>query len=94
MDECADAAAKLANRYEPFEALVRWMRRFADLIATKRGLARGLNATDPAYSALPEYFFARLEPALQMLLDSAIEAKAIRRDFEASELLQAVAALG
>jgi AcrR family transcriptional regulator len=94
VDECADAAAKLASRHEPFEALVRWMRRFADFIATKRGLARGLNSSDPAYSALPGYFFARLGPALQMLLDAAIESKAIRRGFKASELLQAVAALG
>jgi AcrR family transcriptional regulator len=94
VDECADAAAKLASRYEPFEALVRWMRRFADFIATKRGLARGLNSSDPAYSALPDYFFARLGPALQMLLDAAIESKAIRRGFTASELLQAVTALG
>ena len=94
VDECADAAAKLASRYEPFEALARWMRRFADFIATKRGLARGLNSSDPAYSALPDYFFGRLGPALQMLLDAAIESKAIRRGFEASELLQAVAALG
>ena len=92
--ECADAAAKLASRHEPFEALARWMRRFADFIATKRGLARGLNSSDPAYSALPSYFFARLGPALQMLLDAAIESRAIRRGFDASELLQAVAALG
>jgi AcrR family transcriptional regulator len=94
VDECAEAAAKLARRYEPFEALARWMRRFADFIATKRGLARGLNSSDPAYSALPGYFFDRLEPALQMLLDAAIEAKAIRPGFKAIELLQAVAALG
>ncbi|HEV7764095.1 MAG TPA: helix-turn-helix domain-containing protein [Thermoanaerobaculia bacterium] len=94
VDDCADAAAKLASRYEPFEALARWMRRFADFIATKRGLARGLNSSDPAYSALAGYFFGRLGPALQMLLDAAVEAKAIRRGFKASELLQAVAALG
>lgn len=94
VDECADSAAALASRHDPFEALARWMRRFADFIATKRGMARGLNSTDPAYSALPSYFFARLGPALQMLLDAAVESKAIRRGFEANELLQAVAALG
>jgi AcrR family transcriptional regulator len=94
VDECAEAATKLASRHEPFEALARWMRRFADFIATKRGLARGLNSSDPAYSALPGYFFARLGPALQMLLDAAMESQAIRRGFNARELLQAVAALG
>jgi hypothetical protein len=70
------------------------MRRFADFIATKRGLARGLYSSDPAYSALPGYFFGRLGPALQMLLDAAVESNAVRRGFQASELLQAVAALG
>jgi AcrR family transcriptional regulator len=94
VDECAAAAAKLAIRHEPFDALARWMRRFAEFIATKRGLARGLNSSDPAYSALPGYFFARLAPALQMLLDAAIESRVIRRGFKANELLQAVAALG
>ena len=94
VDECADAAATLASRHAPFEALARWMRRFADFIATKRGLARGLNSSDPAYSALPSYFFARLCPALQMLLDAAIASNSIRRGFDATELLQAVAALG
>ena len=94
VDECAEEAAKLAGRYEPFEALARWMRRFADFIATKRGMARGLNSSDPAYSALPGYFFSRLGPALQTLLDAAVESEAIRPGFKANELLQAVAALG
>ena len=94
VDECAEAAAKLAGRYEPFEALARWMQRFVDFIATKRGMARGLNSSDPAYSALPGYFFSRLGPELQMLLDAAVESKAIRPGFKANELLQAVAALG
>lgn len=94
VDECADAAEDLASRHPPFEALARWMQRFADFIATKRGLAKGLNSSDPAYSALPLYFFGRLGPALQRLLDSALESRAIRPGFEAGELLQAVAALG
>lgn len=94
VDDCAEAAANLASLHEPFEALARWMRRFADFIATKRGLAKGLNSSDPAFSALPGYFFGRLGPALQMLLDAAVASRAIRPGFEAAELLQAVAALG
>ncbi|PMR74080.1 TetR family transcriptional regulator [Billgrantia endophytica] len=94
VDDCADAATELANKHEPFEAFARWMGHFADFISTKRGLARGLNSSDPAYSALPGYFFSRLGPALQMLLDAAVESRAIRHGYEAGELLQAVAALG
>lgn len=94
MDECAEAAAKLAGWHEPFEALARWMRPFAEFIATKRGMARGFYSSDPAYSALPGYFFSRLGPALRILLDAAIESKAIRPGFKANALLQAVAAQG
>jgi hypothetical protein len=54
------AASVLASKYEPDEALARWMQRFVDFIATKRGLATALHSGDPAYSALPGYFNKRL----------------------------------
>ena len=94
VDECANAAEKLANQYEPFEALSRWMLCYTNFIATKRGLAKGLSSSDPTYSALPGYLFNHLGPALQMLLDAAVESKSIRDEFHANELLIAIAALG
>lgn len=94
VDECANAAAKLANQYEPFEALSHWMLCYTDFITTKRGLAKGLSSSDPTYSALPGYLFSHLGPALQMLLDAAVESKSIRDEFQANELLLAIAALG
>jgi hypothetical protein len=48
---------------------------------------------DPAYSALPAYFYKRLHPALQILLDAAVAAKAVRPGTEAYDLLRAVANL-
>ena len=39
IDACADAAPVLAAEHEPGEALALWMQRYADFIATKRGLA-------------------------------------------------------
>ncbi len=57
----------------------------------------GLSLTHMAIAfvlAHPGYFFSRLGPALQTLLDDAVESKAIRSGFKANELLQAVAALG
>src|ERR1700743_491447 len=49
VDACADAASVLASKYEPGEALARWMQHFVDFIATNRGLAAELHSVDPAY---------------------------------------------
>jgi len=93
VDVCADAAASLAKKYEPGEALACWMQRFVDFVATKRGLAAALHSGDPAYRALPEYFDKRLKPALVGLLNAAIAAKAVRPGIEPADLLRAVATL-
>jgi len=93
MDACADAAVSLSAEYEPGEALVLWMQRFADFIMAKRGLAAALHSGNPAYEALPIYFDERMIPALQGLLDRAVAAGAARGDVEASELLRAGAQL-
>ena len=93
VDACADAASVLASKYEPGEALARWMQRFVDFIATKRGLAAALHSGDPAYSALPGYFNKRLLPALKTLLDTAVAAGVVRPGIEAGDLLRAVATL-
>ena len=75
VDACADAASVIASKYEPGEALARWMQRYVDFIATKRGLAAALHSGDPAYSALPGYFDKRLRPALKTLLDTAVRSE-------------------
>ena len=90
---CADAAATLAAKYDPAEALSRWMQRYVDFIGTKQGLADALHSGDPAYSALPQYFDEYLRPALKGLLDEAVRIKAIRPGVEARELLGAVGTL-
>jgi AcrR family transcriptional regulator len=93
IDACADAASVIASKHEPGEALARWMQRYVDFIATKRGLAAALHSGDPAYSALPGYFDKRLRPALEMLLDAATRAGVVRPGIEADDLLRAVATL-
>jgi len=93
IDACADAAAVLAAQAPPFEALARWMRRYAEFLGTKRGLATALHSGDPVFDNLPAYFHEKLKPALQTLLDTAVAAGAIRPDFEAKELLTAAASL-
>jgi AcrR family transcriptional regulator len=93
VDACADAASVIASKYEPGEALARWMQRYVDFITTKRGLAAALHSGDPAYIALPVYFNKRLQPALKTLLDAAVAARVVRPGIEADDLLRAVATL-
>ena len=93
IDACADAARVFAAESEPGEALARWMQRYVDFIATKRGLAGALQSDSAAYAALPDYFSSRLRPALDALLDAAVASQAIRPGFEADELLKAAATL-
>jgi AcrR family transcriptional regulator len=93
VDACADAAPVLAASHGPGEALSRWMERYMDFIATKRGLAAALHSGDPAFDGLPAYFQERLRPALQNLLDAAASAGEIRSGIEPQDLLRAVASL-
>jgi AcrR family transcriptional regulator len=93
VDACAAAAPPLAREHEPVEALARWLRRYTSFIATKRGLAAALHSGDPAYEGLPEYFRQQLVPALQSLLNAAVDAGQVRAGVEPSELLRAVGSL-
>ena len=93
VNACADAALELASRYETGDALAKWMERYVDFIATKRGLAAALHSGDPAYSALPVYFKTRLLPALSTLLNAAVAAGSVRAGIDAEDLLHAAANL-
>lgn len=93
IDACAGAAETIADNHEPGEALVRWLRRYAQLLGTKRGLAAALHSGDSAYDALPGYFDTRMQPALRTLLDAASAAGGFRGDVDPNDLLHAVAYL-
>ena len=93
IDAVADAGPALSARYEPAEALTRWIHRFIELLATKRGLASALHSGDPAFAGLPGYFRQRLGPTLAALLDAAVAVGAVRGDIDAEDLLAAITAL-
>lgn len=93
VDACAAEAVKLAAGHPPYEALRRWLKRYTGFIATKKGLAAALYTDDPAFTALPDYFRARFEPALATLLNAAATAGDIRADVAPYDLLRAVANL-
>lgn len=93
MDACVDAAAELEAAFPPGEALDRWIMRYTEFVATKRGLAAALHSGDAAYEPLAEYFSTRLAPALERLLGVAASSGAITQHVEAAEFLGAVANL-
>ncbi len=93
IDACADAAPVLAAAHSPGEALARWMLRYVDFVAAKRGLAPALHSGDPAFDSLRANFEQRLRSALQTLLASAAEAGEVRKDVDAEDILGAVASL-
>jgi AcrR family transcriptional regulator len=93
IDACADAGPALSAIHEPASALTHWLHRYTAFVATKRGLATALHSGDPAFDALPGYFFERLGPVLSDLLDAATAAGDIRADVSAKDLLTAVALL-
>jgi AcrR family transcriptional regulator len=93
VDACADAAPALTATHEPGVALAKWLHRYTEFLATKRGLATALHSGDPAFDALPGYFMQRLGPALGSLLEAATATGEIRADISAKDLLHAVAHL-
>jgi AcrR family transcriptional regulator len=93
VDACADAAPILAAEYEPGDALDRWLQRYLDFIAAKRGLSAALHSGNPAFGSLPIYFQEKLRPALRGLLEAASKAGDVRADIDPAELLLAVARL-
>ena len=93
VDACADAAPALAAANEPGAALEKWLHRYTEFVATKRGLAAALHSGDPAFDALPGYFMQRLVPALASLLEAAVASGDIRSGISARDLLHAVANL-
>lgn len=93
IDACLDAAVELAATHAPREALGRWIDRFTDFVATKRGLAQALHSGNPAYDDLPRQLLDRLEPALRDLLDRAVGEGLVRDDVPPREVLATVALL-
>jgi AcrR family transcriptional regulator len=80
VDACADAAPALTAAHEPGVALAKWLHRYTEFLATKRGLATALHSGDPAFDALPGYFMQRLGPTLGSLLEAARASGEIRAD--------------
>jgi AcrR family transcriptional regulator len=90
VDACTAEAKALAAVHPPGEALARWLQRYTEFIATKKGLAAALHSGDPAFEALPAYFRASFEPALNLLLQAAETAGEVRPGVAPYDLLRAI----
>jgi AcrR family transcriptional regulator len=93
VDACADAAPALTAAHEPGAALAKWLHRYTEFLANKRGLGAALHSGDPAFDALPGYFMQRFGPTLGSLLDAATASGEIRAGISPKDLLYAVANL-
>jgi len=93
IDDCADAAAALSAEHDPWTALVQWVQRYTELVATKQGLAAALHSGGPAFKELLEYFWQRFGPAVGSLLYAAAANGDICGDVRAEDLLYSVACL-
>lgn len=93
VDGCAAAADTIAAECPPDQALERWLDRFIEFVAAKRGLSSALHSGDPAYEPLPAYLMGRLAPAASRLLEAAATAGKVRADVNAADFLMAIAQL-
>ncbi len=89
----AMANPALSAEHAPGEALVLWLGRYAELLEAKRGLASALHSGEPMFEALRAYFFERMSPTLEALLDAAAASGEVRDDVATRDLLSAVAKL-
>jgi AcrR family transcriptional regulator len=81
-------------RDEPADAaLATWMRRFANYVAKKRGMAMALKSVLGADSELFTYSHQRIRDALGALVAAAADSGQIRDDVDAEDLLRAMSGI-
>jgi AcrR family transcriptional regulator len=93
IDASADAAPALLAVHDPGAALTLWLLQYTDFLATKPALAPALHSGDPAFDGLRGYFWERLGPALESLLDAATASGEIHAAVSAKDILSAIAHL-
>lgn len=93
VEQLVRLSEQLGTEAPPLEALRRWMHATVGFVATKKGMSTALAIAVHASSDLTVYSIDRLGRALQMLLQRAVEARAIRDDIGAEDILRTVVGL-
>jgi AcrR family transcriptional regulator len=91
VEQLAAAAERLVDDLPPAEALRQWMRLFADYLAPKKVIAPALAAMAGGHSELFATSSKLIRGAVELLLERAIAAGALRDDVEVDDIIQALA---
>lgn len=86
-------AEQLGTDLPPLEALRRWMHANVAFVATKKGMSTALAVAVHSSSDLTVYSMDRLGGALRTLLERAVEARLIRGDIGAEDILRTIVGL-
>lgn len=90
LDRLHEGAAELLAELPPEEALARWMDRFVEYAATKRGMSGALQSVIASGRNPYSQSRAKIVEALMTLLDSARAARTVRDDVDAEDVLLAM----
>ncbi len=86
-----DSAAQLLCESTPDVALRIWMGRYADFVATKRGMADALRALIASGTVSRAQTRPRLTAAIQTMLDAGARARTLRGDVRAEDVTASLA---
>jgi len=90
LDRLHEGAGELLAEHPPEEALARWMDRFVEYAATKRGMSGALQSVIASGRNPYSQSRTKLVEALTTLLDAARAAGAVRDDVDAEDVLLAI----
>src|ERR1700744_5284355 len=82
VEKLAAAERNFAETMPPIEALRSWMLLFVDYIATKKIIARALNALVGSQSKVIEASYGQIWEAIRALVKRAIKSGDIRKDLD------------
>ena len=85
--EVAASAAQLLDRHPPAIALRRWMDRYAEFAAAKRGMAESLRAVFESGAVVRGDTMASIVGAVESLLDAGAADGSLRSDVRADDVV-------
>jgi AcrR family transcriptional regulator len=88
--EVAAAAGQLLKRHPPKVALRRWMDRYAEFVAAKRGMAESLRAMVASGAVEPSQTRASIVGAVELLLRAGADDGSLRSDIRADDVVSSL----
>lgn len=90
LEEVAASAAELVGRHPPAVALRRWMDRYAEFVAAKRGMAESLHAMFTAGVVQPTQTRDSVVGAVATLLNAGAADGSLRADVTADDVVSSL----